>query len=1684
MKRFLLTIAMLPALAASAQLNNSWIDYSKTYYKFKVASDQLHRIPQSSLAGAGLGSVNADLFQVWHNGQQVRLHTSANGAPLPANGYLEFWGEMNDGKADLPLYHQANFQLADRYSLETDTSVYFLTTNSVVSANLRYFSPVQGAPGAMVPEPYFMRQLDVYYKDRMNRGYAKDYGQYVFSAAYENGEGWTSGEITSAFTQTISGINVAPGAPANSVSFRIRTFSNTDFNSRTTAASIGSTQVIAPSTTYNTSEFIGTANNLPNTILSPSTNVTVNVASLNPAITDRNVIAMMGITYPSTFNFNGATSFAFELPATATGNYLVINNFNSGSAAPVLYDVDAGRRWEGDIVSTPGQVKFVLPASSIPLRRFILNSGDPSKIMTVPSLTAKNFLNITQSANRGDYIIISDARLFNDGSGNNNVEQYRQYRSSVAGGAYNAKVYEMSELTDQFGFGIKQHPASIRDFVRYMDQNFSPKPKYVLLLGRGMTYTDYRANESNPMADQLSLVPTFGYPASDVLLVSAPGTQVPITPVGRIAAVNGSELGNYLQKVKDYELIQRTPSPSITDKGWMKDGFHIVGGQNPFENSIFEGYMNSYKGMYEDTLYGGKIETFLKTSNATVQQVNSDRINQLLTAGTGYIGYFGHSSASVLEFNLGSPEVYSNPIGRYPFFNVSGCSVGNFFYWDPQRLSGIMSLSEKYTMIPNKGSIGLLADSHFGIPGNLNAYNHRFVDNFTYNMYGQSVGNQIKELSNYLGGNNPGIDWSQRIHLEEITLAGDPAVKINSFAKPDYAIEDASIKVTPAVISVADASFHVRVDMRNLGKAIHDSIRVYIKRQLPNSTAQITLKDTIIRGIRYRDSIDINVPINPATDAGQNSICVSVDYLNHNDELYETNNLICKPVFVFEDNLRPVYPYNYSIVNTQNITYSASTANPLLNMRTMVMELDTTEQFNSPFKKTYSQQSIGGVIQFTPTNVTFTDSTVYYWRTSVTPLSGATVWSGHSFVYYPGNTPGYNQSHFYQHQKSTTTDLSLDPARNWKFTNYLSTVTLRNGVFPTAASFSSDFMVDIDGSDLIKSTCGVSALIFNVINPAGMNPLRNAPTGTPGQFGSDVPCGPTREYNFQYSILTQASRNLARDFLVNHVPAGWYVTARMTSGTAVGGNTYAAEWAADGPNSLYQVLKASGFTDIDSFNKPRAFNYIYKKGDNSFTPVSQFSVDIYDKINTPAICPAIKPKGVLESPAFGPGLAWNRFQWRGRTTESPSRDSVRYEVIGINNSGAETVLFSIDSTNHDLDISSVNAAQYRYLKMRMYTADSTAGTPYQLRYWRLIYTPVPEGAIAPNIRYTMKDTVDAGEPIDFSVAFKNISPSAFAQLMKVNMRIRTASNVDSIINIAPMRILQQSPDTLVVTYRIASERYQGANTLIAEFNPNDDQPEQTHFNNVLVKNFFVRSDLFSPLLDVTFDGVHILSRDIVSAKPAIQIKLKDENKFLALKDTALMKVQLRYPDQTLHNYYFNNDTMRFTPATAGSGDNSAMIDLRPHLLEDGEYELIVSGKDASGNDAGNFNYRTVFTVINKPMISEMLNYPNPFTTSTAFVFTLTGSRVPSNIRIQILTITGKIVREINKNELGNIHVGRNITEYKWDGTDQYGQKLGNGVYLYRVITNLEGNSLDKYKAEGDNTDQYFKKGYGKMYLMR
>lgn len=1678
-------VLLLLAVVGYAQLNNSWIDYSKTYYKFRLANDTLCRINQSALPAAIAGTP-AQNFQLWRNGQEVRLYTSVATGPLASGDYIEFWGLMNDGKPDKGLYRNADYQLSEKYSLETDTVTYYLTVNPAGN-NLRYVQSPNNIAGNVLPaETYFMRRVEANYKSQINKGYAAVIGEYVYSSSYDIGEGWTSNEIfpCCALSKVFSNLNVYTAGPPNSVMFTIGAVGNALYSRELVAKFYNTVVYQIPMPFFNYRK--DTVRNLPLSLLASPTDLPVSVNGNSSDANDRIVVSCISVTYPATFNFNNEKNFYFELKANPAGNYLVINNFNSNGIAPVLYDYNNAKRYLGDI-AIPGQVRFVLPASTDSLRKFNLMSQDASNISIVNNLTTKTFTNYSIAANQGNYLIISNPVLYNDGSGVNNVDLYRQYRSSVTGGGFNAKIYDINELTEQFGFGIKRHPSGIRDFIRYAYNSFATTPKYAFIIGRAVSYEDYTILQSNPVAEQLNLVQTFGYPASDILLSAAPGTYVPLIPIGRLGAVNGSEVGIYYRKMIEYEAAQQSTSQTIADKAWMKNYLHTIGGSDSLETADFTNYMNTYKLIAEDSLMGAHVETYAKSTVAAIDQQQSARIEELFHIGLTYVKYFGHSSSNELAINLNYPENYQNA-GKYPFMHVSGCTVGNFFTYNPGRLIGYaaMSLSEKYIFLNQKGGIGFLGSTHFGIAPFLHVYNTSLYHNICRDMYGNTIGNQIKNTMQAIGGNPALLDFYTRIHLEEVNLQGDPALKINSFAKPDYVIEDQLVKFTPNIITVADASFNVNVKMMNIGRAIKDSMRVIIKQQLPAGTIKI-LYNQMVPATINTDSVILNVPINPITDKGLNKLIVSLDDGNRIDELSETNNTLTKDFYIFEDELNPVSPYNYSIVGQQNINFYASTANALSSTRQFVMEIDTTELFNSSFKKTYNASGTGGVIQFAPTNLTFSDSTVYYWRTSIVPTgSSPTIWNTFSFVYLANGTPGFNQSHYFQHLKSSFTGLNISADRKWKFNQTLSSVQMKTGVYPTAANQAQDFEINVDGGNIVQSVCTVQGMVvITAFNPIGLVPMSNVPSG-PGLYGSDAVCGPTRQNSFNYTTLSQAKRISAVNFL-DQIPNGYYVVVMNVANSDPSSNTFVDTWKADtavmgSGNSLYHRLKNAGFSLIDSFTNPRAFSFIYKKGDNTFTPHFTLSDGMFDKINSTVIVPVGKGNGTITSPIFGPARTWSQFHWRGAPQEVATRDSISFKIIGVTAAGAETTLYTVDSATKDFNISAINALQYPYLRLKMFNQDSLNGTPYQLRYWRLNYTPIPEGAVSPNILFNMKDTVDQGEPINFKLAFKNISPTAFDSTMKINI---TITDKDNQIHVLPVPRGKKliAGDTLVVSYTLDTKLLPGNNTLFVDVNPNNDQVEQFHFNNVLYKDFFVRADTYNPLLDITFDGVHILNKDIVAAKPRIVARLKDESRFLALSDTALIKVQVRFPDGSLHNYSFG-DTMHFTPANLAAGENAATIDLTPTFTQDGEYELIVTGKDVVGNKAGALDYHVIFTVISKAMISNLLNYPNPFTSSTAFVFTITGNEVPQNIRIQVLTITGKVVREITKDELGPLHVGRNITEFKWDGTDMYGSKLANGVYLYRVLTNLNGKSLEKYKADGDNTDKFFNKGYGKMVILR
>ena len=1435
MRKYLLGIGfLLFSVTVCAQTyNNEWIDFSHTYYKFKVGSNGLYHITQPSLSSIGLAGIPAEQFQLWRNGKEVPIYTSLATGAFGVSDYIEFYGQMNDGQPDKQLYKYDSLQMSDKLSLVTDTAAYFLTVNN--GANKRFVNIANNVAGnALPPETGFTYLLQKLYRVKQNPGYSVDYGSLLYSSSYETGEGWSSADVypgsiidnnsiyldNTGISATLDAVVAGNATAARSIKIKING------------------TIVADTVVNNFDIKRFHITDIPVSIFGTGTAAIEFVNSGTGG--DKIVVSDYELQYPHLYDFEGKQQFNFDLPAGAS-RYLTINNFNFGSTAPVLFDLTNNQRLTGDVSGST--VRFVIPALTGTSSFTLLNS-EAVNIKTVQNFTQRVFINYALPANQGNYVIISHPALFNDGLGNNNVAQYSAYRSSAAGGSFNAIVVDINQLTDQFAFGIRHHPAAVRNFGYYTLANFSPVPQYFYLIGKGLTYPDFKKYESDPNIDKLALVPTFGYPASDNLLLATRTGSTSQINIGRLSAISGTEVGNYLNKVKQFELIQSTGPQTNANKGWMKNIAQITGA---IDDASLANLINYFMGGYEqtmsDTSFGAKVYSFSKNSGLYTASGSTKTIDNLFSEGMSFLTYFGHSSPNTLEFNLDNPQNYNNT-GKYPLIMVNGCNSGNLFLFDTLRAINGGTLSEKYIFANNKGSVGFIADTHFGLPQQLNFFTDQFDKNLANLLYGQTIGGIMKSTMEYLSVNYPN-DYATRIHSEEITYHGDPALKLNPFTKPDYTIEDSLVTSDPPVISVADEKVVITAKILNIGKAINDSLDILIQHQFPDNSTEV-LATRRIKATLYEDTIQVPWMINPLLDKGLNKIIITIDPQNKISELSETNNTITKNFTVITDEIRPVFPYNYSIVNDgPGLEIYGSTADMFSAKKQYVMEMDTSRLFNSTSKITRTVSDSGGVIKFLP-GIALTDSTVYYWRLAVGPVNASSRWLGSSFTYINGSIDdGYGQAHYFQYTDDGFESMGIDSiSRKFIFNNKVRRLLIRTGLYPYYSWDQINVNVDNDQLDLYG--CNYNSLQFIVYNPITLAPWQNydVVSGT-GRFSSANVCpngSMTSRIFFEYPYYNSSYRANAMSF-IDSIPNGYIVSVSNLGKSS--NTTFINAWKADtatlgSGKSLWHKFHQLGLHRIDSFTSNKPFLFLFKKGDTINFPIRQHvGAAVNEQIADTFLLSGKAVTGSVSSPWLGPVKTWKDLKWDTLATPSGSTGQQYFDIKGKDINGNETYIGSVHNIK-DTSLSYINAAVYPKLQITMNNTDGLNASPAQLKYWMLTSDNYPEGALAPNLYFQCADTLTTADTLQLKVAFKNISHVAFDSI-KVRLTVTGAdgtpvvfTNLDNGARIKPLI----ADDTAIITYHIPLTNFAGSNQLKLEVNPDNDQPEQFYFNNILYKNIY------------------------------------------------------------------------------------------------------------------------------------------------------------------------------------------------------------------------------------------------------
>jgi hypothetical protein len=1663
----LLYILCISSTLALAQFTNSWIDYSTNhqYFKFPVYKTGVYKLDSSTLANAGfpVGSVSPQKLQLYARGKEIPLHiTGVQDGILNKLDAIEFYATKNSGDMDTAIYLTKG---GNAYiSLFNDTIFYFLTWSTSALNGARYAVDSTTNYSSYTPQPYWYKQLvlaNAYtYALGSYRVNATDYGYYA-----EEGYATLAVNDTINAAQTIINTpNMVLNAPVYSSHAYM---SGSSSGSNDNHLKLSFNNIVLSDDLFSGYAYFKKNNSFNSSLLNNNNTLTFKSLSTNSVNTGRAFLAYFTLSYPAATVVNNKANYEFySMPNSAS-----VIRFDIAQQAGTLSNTRIINTYASTLTvpnySTGNCIALLQQQGATSNHYVVYNTDSAELVTTILKINGTGyFTNYATPLINNEIILLTHPKLLLA------AQQYSSYRSSK--GRINT-VVNINDVYDQFGYGVNKSPVAIQEFVKYAKQ-VSTTNNYLFIIGKGLTSETSRVNATHYANN---LIPTFGEPPSDVSLVT-PNILTKLTPlmhVGRLAAKTPNEVNNYLAKLIEYET--NTQPGKYTDDGqWMKQALHFAGGRDATQANLFKQYLDEYKDTLENIYYGGKVSTYAKSTSLPIGQV-SEVIKQQINDGVSIMTFFAHASGSGFDQDIGQPADYTNNNGKYPVFIANSCFVGNIHNENNNSFSEAWVLS-------SKGAVGFVAEPSLGFPGPLADYSRKLYSQIARANYSGTLGLSMSNTISYLTDTNitHGFVKDIRNVAVAMTLHGDPSLIINSPTKPDLALRNNATSILPAVVTTANDTFILKTDAFNFGKTVLTPVTVTVEHYYQGSTLPDTIYTKIIpNGVNYITPLSFGIKINATKGIGLNHFVIKIDPLDIiTPEQTEINNTISIDVNILNSDVYPVYPSNYAIVPTNKIVLKAATGLPLEPVANYVFECDTTDTFNSPLLQTNTISSAGGVMEWNINNLTLIDTTVYFWR--VARVTGAALkWKKQSFEYIPLKT-GWGQAHFYQFEDDKYQYIdALRATRKYKFTtkpvNLICTVSGNS-------AFANKYQLDTDLKEY--NGCGnnpqihVAVIDTNDFEPWGTRFGSSNPTHNFGNYNDNGACRNRVENAFMYNV-NSPTQMVALQNLLQTVPQGFYILLY----TYVNGNFNA--W----PTSLKNYVSGLGGTFVNSI--PDDFPYIFfvKKGDAS---TAKQVLPVNNKYEYLTLTQPLYNDwyyGSITSTTIGPVSKWNSLHWNSHSVDTALyNDEVDIKLFAQLPNGQEKQVMHTFKPNEKnvLLTDSIDAMQYPILTLRVFTKDSITRTPTQMNYWRIYYDPLPEGVINPNKNYSYTNsTTQEGDSISLQVAFTNVTNVPMDSVLvrywwqdPTGKTFATNNNTPQAFSYKRNAALPANA-YINLGIKIPTIGKAGSNTLWLEANPISDQAEQFHFNNYLALPFKINKDNQNPLLDVTFDGQHILNGDIVAPSPLIELQVKDENKYLLLNDTSNVTISLKRPNTNAYErlYYNNNGsyTMRFVPAQNSA--NKARVLLQANGLTDGVYTLSAQSVDKSNNRSGSGAYEVSFEIINKSTLTQVLNYPNPFSTNTKFVYTLTGAALPDVFKIQIMTVTGKVIRELNVNELGPIHVGRNISATGWDGTDMYGDQLANGLYLYHIIAKINGQDIELRESLADG---YFKKGWGKMYLLR
>jgi len=412
-------------------------------------------------------------------------------------------------------------------------------------------------------------------------------------------------------------------------------------------------------------------------------------------------------------------------------------------------------------------------------------------------------------------------------------------------------------------------------------------------------------------------------------------------------------------------------------------------------------------------------------------------------------------------------------------------------------------------------------------------------------------------------------------------------------------------------------------------------------------------------------------------------------------------------------------------------------------------------------------------------------------------------------------------------------------------------------------------------------------------------------------------------------------------------------------------------------------------------------------------------------------------QGHMISERIGPA-----FGWKSASFDVTHQDSSDFDVsvYGQRSAIGDTVLLVSHFKNGRIDLSTIDAQEFPFLTLVAHFSTQNGSASSRLISWDVYYDAAADVALSQQLFTQSADTVLVGQSVTFYLDLYNIGLN---KVREVELLFEQVSSVSGRNTIGEIVVDSIATDRFVpVQMKWESGAIPGLKKIYITADPQQKIAELSEANNGISTQVYVHADTLEPSLQLTFDERTIYDGDLVSNHPLIVTRVFDNN------PTPLT-------DTTSVNLYLDGVRMSFAQAGLISIHSSDEKDVRGVIifqptLEDGVHELIVEIDDFSHNSVST---SITFFVESDLAIKNALNYPNPFAQDTEFRFSLSQG---AEIEIKIFTVAGRLIHTI---DAGSFPIG--YTKIYWDGRDDAGDELANGVYIYKMSAKTEEESVNQ-----------------------